>query len=392
METMKVRSSITMVLIMTMSLFATLEFSERAEGSEIVLTEAIQVVNGGTHSDRMVAVDADSMGNTHFVWSRNTHHLYYKMLDARGDVLIDETQISNPGTHRANHPDVTVDHANNVHIVWADKSGQWTIFYTLLDPSQDDQDGSSGLDAVLSIIDDEEVASHQQNRDWPAVAVDSENNPHIVWEDSYEPLDKFYQQPQIYYSMLEIDLPGRQAIVAIGNTLLTPIIGHKGHPDIAVDADDFVQIVWDDTRGGKVEMVVPIDTSGSMNTEWADMCVVFYGGNFASGGTFEGLKPMLTAANMTVFETLYALSGNWPSAATSGNCATAYQTGGSGSQGPRATHLGQTPTDDSGGIRELTEVIYDNNAIFLPQDGGFYSEFWGPASTWACMSWRDNQG
>ena len=297
METMKVRSSITMVLIMTMSLFATLEFSERAEGSEIVLTEAIQVVNGGTHSDRMVAVDADSMGNTHFVWSRNTHHLYYKMLDARGDVLIDETQISNPGTHRANHPDVTVDHANNVHIVWADKSGQWTIFYTLLDPSQDDQDGSSGLDAVLSIIDDEEVASHQQNRDWPAVAVDSENNPHIVWEDSYEPLDKFYQQPQIYYSMLEIDLPGRQAIVAIGNTLLTPIIGHKGHPDIAVDADDFVQIVWDDTRGGKVEMVVPIDTSGSMNTEWADMCVVFYGGNFASGGTFEGLKPMLTAAD-----------------------------------------------------------------------------------------------
>ena len=92
--------------------------------------------------------------------------------------------------------------------------------------------------------------------------------------------------------MLEIDLPGREAISAIGNTLLTPIIGHKGHPDIAIDADDFVQVVWDDTRGGKVEMVAPIDTSGSMNTEWADMCVVFYGGNFASG-CFEGLKPML---------------------------------------------------------------------------------------------------
>ena len=286
METKKVRSSMTLVLIMVMSLFATLEFSDRAEGSEIVVTDAIQIVASGTHNDRMVAMDADSMGNSHFVWSRNTQHLYYKMLDPRGDVLIDETQISNPGTHRANHPDIAVDHADNVHIVWTDKSGQWTIFYTLLDPSQDDQDGSSGLDAVLSIINDEEIASHQQNRDWPAVAVDSQNNPHIVWEDSYEPLDKFYQQPQIYYSMLEIDRPGRQAIVAIGNTLLTPIIGHKGHPDIAVDADDFVQVVWDDTRGGKVEMVAPIDTSGSMNTEWADMCVVFYGGNFASGGTF----------------------------------------------------------------------------------------------------------
>ena len=318
-----------MVLIMTMSLFATLEFSERAEGSEIVLTDAIQVVNGGTHSDRMVSMDADSFGNTHFVWSRNSHHLYYKMLDARGDVLIDETQISNPGTHRAWHPDVAVDTDDNVHIVWADKSNQWSILYTLLDPSQDDQDGSSGLDAVLSIINDEEIASHAQNRDWPAIAVDSQKNPHIVWEDAYEQLDKFYQQPQIYYKMLEIDLPGREAIVAIEETLLTPIIGHKGHPDVAVDADDLVQVVWDDTRGGKVEMVVPIDTSGSMNTEWADMCVVFYGGNFASGGSFEGLKPMLVDANMTVFETLYALSGNWPAAATSGTCASAYQTGGS---------------------------------------------------------------
>ena len=392
METKKVRSSMTLVLIMVMSLFATLEFSDRAEGSEIVVTDAIQIVASGTHNDRMVAMDADSMGNTHFVWSRNTQHLYYKMLDPRGEVLIDETQISNPGTHRANHPDIAVDHADKVHIVWTDKSGQWTIFYTLLDPAQDDQDGSAGLDAVLSIINDEEIASHQQNRDWPAVAVDSKNNPHIVWEDSYEPLDKFYQQPQIYYSMLEIDRPGRQAIVAIGNTLLTPIIGHKGHPDIAIDADDFVQIVWDDTRGGKVEMVAPIDTSGSMNTEWADMCVVFYGGNFASGGAFQGLKPMLEDGNITVFETLYALSGNWPSAATSGNCATAYQTGGSGSQGPRTTHLGQTPLDDSGGIRYLTEVVYDGQATNLPQDGGYYSEFWGPGTTWACLSWRDAQG
>ena len=127
----------TLVLIMVMSLFATLEFSDRAEGSEIVVTDAIQVVTSGTHNDRMVTMEADSMGNTHFVWSRNTQHLYYKMLDPRGEVLIDETQISNPGTHRANHPDVAVDHADKVHIVWTDKSGQWTIVYTLLDPSQD---------------------------------------------------------------------------------------------------------------------------------------------------------------------------------------------------------------------------------------------------------------
>ena len=391
METAKMRNSVTMVLLMMMSIFAVIEFPQ-AKASEVVLTDAIQIVNGGSASDKMVAADADSMGNVHFVWSRNTQHLWYQMHDPRGEVLIAETQISNPGAHRAWHPDIIIDGDDNAHITWADKSSQWTILYTMIDPSQDDQDGDSASDDVISIINDYEVSVHSQNRDWPAIATDSQNNAHIVWEDSFEPLNKFYQQPQIYYSMIEPDVLSRDAIRAVGETLLTPIIGHKGHPDIAVDADDFVQIVWDDTRGGKVEIVAPIDTSGSMNTEWADMCVVFYGGNFASGGYFEGLKPMLLTANMTVYETLYALSGNWPSAATSGNCAAAYQTGGSGSQGPRSTPLGLVPGDDSGGLRELTEVVYNNGAVNLPQDGGYYSEFWGPGSTWACLSWKDITG
>ena len=373
METGKMRNSVSMVLLMLMSTFAAIDIPE-AKASEVVLTDAIQIVNGGSANDRMVATDADSKGNVHFVWSRNTQHLYYQMHDPRGDVVISETQISNPGAHRAWHPDLAVDDNDNVHITWTDKASQWAIMYTLIDPSQDDQSGDAAIDDVISLIDDFEVSVHTQNRDWPAIDTDSEGNAHIVWEDSFEELDKFYQQPQIYYSMIEPDLISREAIVAVGETLLTPIIGHKGHPDVAVDLDDFVQIVWDDTRGGKVEMVAPIDTSGSMNTEWADMCVVFYGGYFASGGYFEGLKPMLLRANMTVYETLYALSGNWPSAATSGNCAAAYQTGGSGSQGPRTSPLGLVPGDDSGGIRELTEVVYNNGAVNLPQDGGYYSD------------------
>ncbi|MEC7720954.1 MAG: CARDB domain-containing protein [Candidatus Thermoplasmatota archaeon] len=391
METGKMRSSVSMVLLMLMSIFAAMDIPE-AEASEVVLTDAIQIVNGGSANDRMVATDADSMGNVHFVWSRNTQHLWYQMHDPRGEVLIAETQLSNPGAHRAWHPDIAVDSEDKVHITWTDKASQWTIQYTLVDPSQDDQNGDSAIDNVISLIDDFEVSVHTQNRDWPAIDTDSENNAHIVWEDSFEPLEKFYQQPQIYYSMIQPDLVSREALVAIDETLLTPIIGHKGHPDIAVDLDDFVQIVWDDTRGGKVEMVAPIDTSGSMNAEWADMCVVFYGGYFVSGGYFEGLKPMLLEANMTVYETLYALSGNWPGAATSGNCAAAYQTGGSGSQGPRNTPLGIASGDDSGGIRYLTEVVYNNGAVNLPQDGGYYSEFWGPASTWACLSWKDSAG
>ena len=100
----------------------------------------------------------------------------------------------------------------------------------------------------------------------------------------------FFQQPQIYYKMLQPDYSVQNAIVLFDDTLLTPIIGHKGHPDIVVDANDYVQIAWDDTRGGKVELVFIVDTSGSMYSEWADVCTVIYGGNFASGGYSKELN------------------------------------------------------------------------------------------------------
>ena len=94
----KKRSSVAMVLLMVVSLFAGLGVSN-VSASEVVMTDAIEVTPDGAFSDRMVSIDADSQGNTHFIWSRNTQHLYYKMLDARGEVLIDDTKISNAGAH-----------------------------------------------------------------------------------------------------------------------------------------------------------------------------------------------------------------------------------------------------------------------------------------------------
>ena len=163
---------------------------------------------------------------------------------------------------------------------------------------------------------------------------------------------------------------------------MTPIIGHKGHPDVVVDANDYVQIAWDDTRGGKVELAFIVDTSGSMYSEWADICTVIYGGNFASGPYFQGIKPMLEEGNMTVYETIYGLGNTLPGAASSGNCQ-----GYNKNTGPRTTPLGQTPGDDSGGIRKLPGTIYNGNTY-----SGYSGEDWGPGSNWACLSWKDAAG
>jgi hypothetical protein len=242
-------------------------------------------------------------------------------------------------------------------------------------------DGSASDDGTITSIDDTIISRRAQNRDWPALDVDSQGNIHIVWQDEYDDLNQYFNQPQIYYSMITPDINSGAIITLFDDTLLTPIIGHKGHPDIVIDANDYVQIAWDDTRGGKVELVFVVDTSGSMYSEWADVCTVIYGGNFASGGYFQGLKPMLAAANMTVFETIYGLGNTLPGAASSGNCQAYYKNG----QGPRTTPL--EDGDDSGGLRKLPQTIYNGNTY-----SGYSGEDWGPGSNWACLSWKDAAG
>lgn len=375
--------SVSLAMIMLLSTLSGIMMAAPAAATQVVITEAVQVVDGGGSSDRMSAVAADSEGNVHVVWSRSNQHLYYSMISPRGETLIDATQVTNAGLHKIYHPDMVIDDNDIVHVTWADHSGQHKIMYSALHPFNTAMDGTVSDDGSLTAIDDYIVAQHINNRDWPAIDVDSKGNIHIVWQDHYDELDMFFQQPQIYYKMLQPDYNVQNVLVLFDDTLLTPIIGHKGHPDIVVDANDYVQIAWDDTRGGKVELVFVVDTSGSMYSEWADVCTVIYGGNFASGGFFKGIKPMLQEGNMTVYETIYGLGNTLPSAAQSGNCASHYQNG----QGPRNTALGIAPNDDSGGLRVLPGTVY-NGATY----SGYSGEDWGPGSNWACLSWKDTIG
>ena len=375
--------SISLASLMVLSVMSSLLIaSVTVSASTVVITEAIQIVDGGTSSDSQAAVGSDSSGNVHVVWTRNNLHLYYAMISPRGETLIDATQITNSGLHKIWHPDLAVDEFDRIHVVWADKAGQHSIMYTALSPWSAPMDGMASDDGTISAIDDTIISRRSQNRDWPALDIDSQNNVHIVWQDNYDELGRFFNQPQIYYSMIQPDIGSGAIVTLFDDTLLTPIIGHKGHPDVVVDANDYVQIAWDDTRGGKVELAFIVDTSGSMYSEWADICTVIYGGNFASGGNFQGIKPLLEEGNMTVYETIYGLGNTLPGAASSGNCQ-----GYNKNTGPRTTPLGQTPGDDSGGIRKLPGTIYNGNTY-----SGYSGEDWGPGTNWACLSWKDAAG
>ena len=370
-----------LVTIMLLSSMSTIIMIPEAEAAQVVITEAIQVSDGGSANDRASAVAADSEGNVHVIWARSNLHIFYTMISPRGITMIDATQITNSGLHSIQHLDMVIDEQDKIHIAWADKRGQHSIMYTALRPYNANHDGSVSDDVTLSAIDDFEVSSRSENRDWPSLDVDSKGNIHIAWQDSYDELNIYYQQPQIYYSMIQPDYESNSAQKLFTETLLTPIIGHKGHPDVAVDSDDIVQIAWDDTRGGKVELVFIIDGSGSMGTEWADVCSVVYGGNFASGGYFQGIKPMLVEANMTVYETLYVLYDgySYPSEISNGACQSRNNIGNSW----RNYFL--DAGDDSGGIRQLPATVFNGGSY-----SGTSGEDWGPGTNWACLSWMDS--
>lgn len=336
----------------------------------------------------------DDSNKIHLVWIENssTPLLQYALIQIStgiDTILISTTQIGDNNSTSLSSPALVVDSAGRAHIVW--EVTDIEILYTLLDPSEDDQDGSAGDLSNMTVVSPYSVANGSGTRSEPDIAVDSYDAVHIVWVDSYDPQGLYFNSPLVYYMMLAQDSTNGFQVL-INATLITPALGHRGNPAVSMGTNNTVVIVWEDTRGSLVEYVALIDSSGSMTTEWIDMCAIFYGGTLTTGENFNGIKTMLENANITVLETLYTLSGNMHNANSHSNCASAITTGTDGSNGPRSTALGQNTTDTSGGIRPLTEVVYNGSAMTIPSDWGYYSEMWGPGSTWACMSWRDGTG
>ena len=76
--------SITLVSIFLISLFSGIVYgTEQAEASQVVITEAVRIVDGGTASDNQATVASDSEGNVHIVWARNNQPVLFHAFATR---------------------------------------------------------------------------------------------------------------------------------------------------------------------------------------------------------------------------------------------------------------------------------------------------------------------
>jgi hypothetical protein len=191
------------------------------------------------HSSLKPRIAVDSQNNTHIVYNDYRHgppELHYIKLDPEGNVLVDEKQVTLADTMSTNLGDIACDSQDNIHVVWSDvrDTGQpvsnLEIYYKKLDNNGN------------NLVDDTRITVAPYYSVYPAIAVDPSDNIHIAWCEEME-FGSIWQE-EVFYTKLDNN----------GNTLVDDIAVTESDgeeslfPDIAVDSQGNVHIMWIDDR------------------------------------------------------------------------------------------------------------------------------------------------
>ena len=189
-----------------------------------------------------IAVDLDN--NVHISWYDGTvaiykgiymmgiYEIYYTKLDNNGSTLVDIRRVTPYDLVRSCRPTIATDSNNNVHIAWDDeRDGNWEIYYTKL------------ADNGNTLIDDMRITNFSGDSKLPKIAIDTDNNVHIIWEDNRD------GNTEIYYTKLD-----KNGDTLINVTGLTVDHVTSDDPAIAIDSNNNVHITWVDNRDGNREI------------------------------------------------------------------------------------------------------------------------------------------
>jgi len=236
----------------------------------IIIPDILISEDDGYKSERP-DLGIDNEGSVHIVW-QDTNNLmgdsyeliYYAKLNpasflAVGDISkssgffdIDPMPIANFSNEYTTYPRLDIDTLGNVHIVFYASSNQ-EIYYMQLDNWGNINESPNGI--------------YHLNSGWhpdPSITVDGNNNPHIVFTDyTYDnnptsipsenelektsDFEKFSYSYEIFYMMLNPN-----GNIAIDATQISEDFDYSdcgsSRPNLDIDSDGFVHIVWQDWR------------------------------------------------------------------------------------------------------------------------------------------------
>ena len=130
------------------------------------------------------------------------------------------------------HPDIAIDSNNDLHIIWSDnRTGSWQIFYQK-------QDNNTHPNVL---INDLKISGNNTNISCcPSIYLDDQDNIHIAWQDNAQTNETW----EILYQKQD-----RNGTILINSTLATSDDGYNSTiPDISVDTNHKVHITFMDDR------------------------------------------------------------------------------------------------------------------------------------------------
>lgn len=184
----------------------------------------------------------DSNGNIHVVWVDNrtgNDEIFYTMLSPAGVTLIDDTQLTSDFSN-SKRPAIAIDSQNDVQVVWQDQRlGITETFHTKIDPALDDQDGSPADPTAVTLVEDQLLSSDDGVRS---------NHPRLA-VDSRDRVHVVWSGEfvgEVHYARLNSD-----GTVAVPDRIIFSggLEGFRILPTVAVDSNDNVHIAWSERRG-----------------------------------------------------------------------------------------------------------------------------------------------
>ncbi len=201
--------------------------------------------NDGVNAENGASIAANAAGDLFAVWSENEDgyaEIHYSISHDGGNTWSGQTAdliLSYPGgPYNALNPWIAVDHENYIHVVWNQvypQTGTGEIYYSR------SLDGgvtwsSQTLERIISYPDG-------GNSLEPRIAVDAFDRLYVIWK---EPDDSLSSRSVINFSKSTDH--GDTWSGTVADDPVTASFRIILYPDIAVDANDYVHVVWKGTQ------------------------------------------------------------------------------------------------------------------------------------------------
>ncbi len=215
-----------------------------------VISDDLTGWNDGASEFPSIAIDTD--GNVHVVWRDVTDGewgtdweiMYVNQTDAgwsNATVISDDVTGWNNNTSW--YPRIAIDHFKNVHVVWEDSTdGEWgtdtEIMYV-------NYNGAGWSNAT--VISDDVTGWNNQSSSNPSITFDGIGNIHVVWEDSTD--GEWGIDTEIMYTKYTGAGWSNATVISDDATGWNDDVSKN--PDIAIDGDGNVHVVWQDDTDGE---------------------------------------------------------------------------------------------------------------------------------------------